>query len=268
MTQFLNYAVPGVPFGCVFALMAVGLVLTYKASGVFNLAFGAQAFVSALAYVSLVQGGWPRWSADGHRRAGHRAGGRRPARPPALPADPHGVPPGQARPLARTAGGAAPGGAHHRRVDADDPAAGHRGQRPDGSTSTSGRCRSADSNCPSAPPRWWWWSASWSLFRFTPVGLEMRAVVESPRMTELAGDQCRTGERLRLDPLEHDGRPGRGAAGAAVLPARPPELHRAAGVGGGRGGHRPVRQPAAGPGGRTGPRRRPAGRSPATSRPG
>ena len=54
MTQFLDYAVPGVPFGCVFALMAVGLVLTYKASGVFNLAFGAQAFVSALTYVSLI----------------------------------------------------------------------------------------------------------------------------------------------------------------------------------------------------------------------
>ncbi len=63
MIQFLNYAVPGVPFGCVFALMAVGLVLTYKASGVFNLAFGAQAFVSALAFVSLVQDGWPRWAA-------------------------------------------------------------------------------------------------------------------------------------------------------------------------------------------------------------
>ncbi len=63
MTQFFDYAVPGVPFGCVFALMAVGLVLTYKASGVFNLAFGAQAFVSALAYVSLVQDEWPRWAA-------------------------------------------------------------------------------------------------------------------------------------------------------------------------------------------------------------
>jgi branched-chain amino acid transport system permease protein len=63
MTQFFNYAVPGIPFGCVFALMAVGLVLTYKASGVFNLAFGAQAFVSALAFVSLVQDGWPRWAA-------------------------------------------------------------------------------------------------------------------------------------------------------------------------------------------------------------
>ena len=43
--------------------MAVGLVLTYKASGVFNLAFGAQAFVSALTYVSLIDGGWPRWAA-------------------------------------------------------------------------------------------------------------------------------------------------------------------------------------------------------------
>ena len=63
MTQFFNYAVPGIPFGCVFALMAVGLVLTYKASGVFNLAFGAQAFVSALAYVSLIEDGWPRWAA-------------------------------------------------------------------------------------------------------------------------------------------------------------------------------------------------------------
>jgi len=63
VNQFVNYAVPGVPFGCVFALMSVGLVLTYKASGVFNLAFGAQAFVSALAFVALVQDGWPRWAA-------------------------------------------------------------------------------------------------------------------------------------------------------------------------------------------------------------
>jgi branched-subunit amino acid ABC-type transport system permease component len=63
MTQFFDFAVPGIPFGCVFALMAVGLVLTYKASGIFNLAFGAQAFVSALAFVFLVQDGWPRWAA-------------------------------------------------------------------------------------------------------------------------------------------------------------------------------------------------------------
>jgi branched-subunit amino acid ABC-type transport system permease component len=63
VSQLLSFALPGVPYGCVFALMAVGLVLTYKASGVFNLAFGAQAFVSALTYVSLIDGGWPRWAA-------------------------------------------------------------------------------------------------------------------------------------------------------------------------------------------------------------
>jgi branched-subunit amino acid ABC-type transport system permease component len=37
----------GTPSGAVFALIAVGFVLTYKTSGVFNLAFGAQAYISA-----------------------------------------------------------------------------------------------------------------------------------------------------------------------------------------------------------------------------
>jgi len=44
VSDLLNYIILGIPFGCVFALLAVGLVLTYKTSGVFNLAFGAQAF--------------------------------------------------------------------------------------------------------------------------------------------------------------------------------------------------------------------------------
>lgn len=63
MSQFLAYALPGVPYGCVYALMAVGLVLTYKASGVFNLAFGAQAYVSAMVFYAAVRDGWPRWAA-------------------------------------------------------------------------------------------------------------------------------------------------------------------------------------------------------------
>lgn len=63
MTELVAYALPGVPYGCVYALMAVGLVLTYKASGVFNLAFGAQAYVSAIVYYVAVQAGWPRWAA-------------------------------------------------------------------------------------------------------------------------------------------------------------------------------------------------------------
>jgi len=40
----------GLPPGAVYALIALGFVLTYKTSGVFNLAFGAQAYVSAAMY--------------------------------------------------------------------------------------------------------------------------------------------------------------------------------------------------------------------------
>ena len=63
MTQFLSYAIPGLPYGCVFALMAVGLVLTYQTSGVFNLAYGAQAYASALIFYICVNAGWPSWAA-------------------------------------------------------------------------------------------------------------------------------------------------------------------------------------------------------------
>jgi branched-chain amino acid transport system permease protein len=55
---FFNYAIPGIPQGCEYALMAVGLVLTFRATGVFNLAFGAQAFVSAFIFDLLNQYGW------------------------------------------------------------------------------------------------------------------------------------------------------------------------------------------------------------------
>ena len=63
MSQFLSYALPGIPYGCAYALMAAGLVLTYKASGVFNLAFGAQAYVSAIVFYVAVADGWPKWAA-------------------------------------------------------------------------------------------------------------------------------------------------------------------------------------------------------------
>ena len=63
VTQFLSYAIPGLPYGCVYALMAVGLVLTYQTSGVFNLAYGAQAYASALIFYVCVNAGWPNWAA-------------------------------------------------------------------------------------------------------------------------------------------------------------------------------------------------------------
>jgi len=59
--DFLRFALAGFPLGCVYALMALGLVLTYRTSGVFNLAFGAQAYVSAAVYYETRVGyGWPR----------------------------------------------------------------------------------------------------------------------------------------------------------------------------------------------------------------
>ena len=53
MIDLLEYAVRGIPTGSVFALLAVGLVLTYKTSGVFNLAFAAQAYASAAVFYTV-----------------------------------------------------------------------------------------------------------------------------------------------------------------------------------------------------------------------
>lgn len=64
MEQFLGFALPGIPYGCSYALMAVGLVLTYQATGVFNFAFGAQAYATAYIFAWLVQSkGLPVWLA-------------------------------------------------------------------------------------------------------------------------------------------------------------------------------------------------------------
>ena len=49
----------GLPPGTVYALVALGFVLTYKTSGVFNLAFGAQAYVSAaMFFKAREEWGW------------------------------------------------------------------------------------------------------------------------------------------------------------------------------------------------------------------
>ncbi len=52
MDNFFGGLTDGVAFGSVYALLAIGLVLAYKTSGVFNIAFGVQAYASgALFYV-------------------------------------------------------------------------------------------------------------------------------------------------------------------------------------------------------------------------
>jgi branched-subunit amino acid ABC-type transport system permease component len=63
MEQFFGFAIPGIPYGCTYAIVAVGLVLTYQATGVFNFAFGAQAYAAAFVFTVLTQndhwGGFP-----------------------------------------------------------------------------------------------------------------------------------------------------------------------------------------------------------------
>ncbi|MHB1854377.1 MAG: ABC transporter permease subunit [Acidimicrobiales bacterium] len=55
MEQLAGFVIPGIPFGCTYALFAVGLVLTYQATGVFNFAFGAQAYAAAFVYTWATQ---------------------------------------------------------------------------------------------------------------------------------------------------------------------------------------------------------------------
>ncbi len=51
----IQWLIEGFPVGCVYALVAIGLVLTYKTSGVFNLAFSAQAFLSGWVMYDFVE---------------------------------------------------------------------------------------------------------------------------------------------------------------------------------------------------------------------
>jgi len=51
--ELISNVLSGMSFGSVYALLAIGLVLAYKTSGIFNLAYGAQAFVSAAVYYDL-----------------------------------------------------------------------------------------------------------------------------------------------------------------------------------------------------------------------
>jgi branched-chain amino acid transport system permease protein len=56
MQNLLAYSVLGICLGSVYAIAATGLVVTYSTSGVFNVAHGSVATISALAYWQLHQG--------------------------------------------------------------------------------------------------------------------------------------------------------------------------------------------------------------------
>ena len=53
----------GLLAGVMYALVALGFVLIYKASGVFNFAQGSMVFFAALTFVSLTEKGWNFWLA-------------------------------------------------------------------------------------------------------------------------------------------------------------------------------------------------------------
>jgi branched-chain amino acid transport system permease protein len=60
---FIEVLAGGLLAGVMYALVALGFVLIYKASGVFNFAQGAMVFFAALTFVSLVEKGWNFWLA-------------------------------------------------------------------------------------------------------------------------------------------------------------------------------------------------------------
>ena len=60
---FLEVVAGGLLAGVMYALVALGFVLIYKASGVFNFAQGSMVFFAALTFVSLTERGWNFWLA-------------------------------------------------------------------------------------------------------------------------------------------------------------------------------------------------------------
>ena len=58
--EFVQLLLVGLVTGCVYALSATGLVVTYTTSGIFNFAHGAIGMLGAFTYWQLTIGwGWP-----------------------------------------------------------------------------------------------------------------------------------------------------------------------------------------------------------------
>ncbi len=85
LNDFVQYFIEGFPVGCIYGLVAIGLVLTYKTSGVFNLAFGAQAFMAAAFMYELKQTGLAHVAVLRRLGVHHLAAVRPPPRPRAVP---------------------------------------------------------------------------------------------------------------------------------------------------------------------------------------
>src|SRR6185295_15347066 len=63
MTFFIEVVAGGLLAGVMYSLVALGFVIIFKASGVFNFAQGSLVFFAALTFVSLLERGWNIWLA-------------------------------------------------------------------------------------------------------------------------------------------------------------------------------------------------------------
>lgn len=63
MTFFFEVLAGGLLAGVMYSLVAIGFVLIYKASGVFNFAQGSMVLCAALVFVTLRERGWEFWPA-------------------------------------------------------------------------------------------------------------------------------------------------------------------------------------------------------------
>ena len=71
MSFFFEVLIGGLLSGVMYSLVALGFVLIYKASGVFNFAQGAMVFFAALTYVGLLEHGLRPWLAVAGDARGH-----------------------------------------------------------------------------------------------------------------------------------------------------------------------------------------------------
>jgi len=190
MDDLIRGVLQGIPPGAVYGLIAIGFVLAYKTSGVFNLAFGAQAYVSAALYFQARnEWGW--------------------ASTPAFILSVLIVAPALGLLLERLIFRRLPPGSTLAKlviaiglsvaipslfeiIVGFQPVAGAtpEGLLPDGASvfyDPTGLYPFSRNELTAAVAALLSTAALAALFRFTNIGLQMRAVVESPRMTELNG---------------------------------------------------------------------------------
>lgn len=63
MSEFLVFLISGFVAGAIYSVFAAGLTLLYSATGIYNFAYGAIAFVGGLLFFELSSGYMPRWAA-------------------------------------------------------------------------------------------------------------------------------------------------------------------------------------------------------------